>query len=100
MQYHVAVYMLEYPGGQPYYVKVNMYMDYLGTIRGNDILWKNYNGDDVALEEAGEDLNDVRVIIDEHTVEIKGFVQDGYADINGKYRIETSSPDSWGVPID
>lgn len=100
MQYHVAIYMLEYPGGQPYYVRVNIYMDYLGTVKGNDILWKNYNGDDSALEEGGEDLSNVRVIINEDIVEVQGFVQEGYADINGKYTIETSSPDSWGVPYD
>jgi len=100
MQYKVDLFMPVHDRYGYYYVQIDMYMDDLNKVNGSEILWKNYLGDDLALEEGGENLENVSVTVGTDTVQVKGFRQEGYNDANGKYKIETTSPDSWGIPYD
>jgi len=100
MSYHVILFMMVSGGGYISYVSMDLYMDDLGSHRGDEILWKNYLGDDLAIEEGGENLTHVHVNVDAKTVNVTGYTLDGFRMINGNYKVETSSPDSWGIPTD
>jgi len=105
MQYHIAYY---YPfaslsHGSPCtkyeYVTTHMYMDHLGTLTGDEIVWKNFEGGDIPFGERGESIDNIRISIDSNIVKVDGLVS-GYKDENGIYKIETTSPDSWDTPIE
>jgi len=100
MNYHVILFMPVSGGGYISYVSIDLYMDDLGSHRGDEILWKNYLGDDLAIEESGENLTHIRVNVDAKTVNVTGYTLDGFRMINGNYKVETSSLDSWGIPTD
>ena len=40
-----------------------MDMDHLGTLRGDKIIWKNFEGHDVPFEENGESIDSTKVIL-------------------------------------
>lgn len=81
------------------YATIHMYMDHLGALTGDEIIWKNFEGQDVPFEERGESIDNIRVSIDSTKVMLSGLVS-GYKNENGTYKIETSSPDSWSTPIE
>lgn len=81
------------------YVTTHMYMDHLGTLSGDEIIWKNFEGQEIPFGERGESIDNIRVSIDSNTVKVDGLVS-GYKDENGIYKIETTPPDSWDTPIE
>jgi len=81
------------------YATTHMYMDHLGALTGDEIVWKNFEGGDIPFGERGESINNIRVSIDSNIVKVDGLVS-VYQDENGIYKIETTSPDSWDTPIE
>ena len=104
MSYHVAAYR---PASQlshnptactKYeYISFHIYFDEYGTFNGDEIVWKNFQGGDIPFVENGEVQSNITITISKDKIVIKGFRNQIE---NGTYKIETSSPDSWGVPID
>jgi len=52
---------------------------------------------ELPFEENGQNMNDIRMIVTNQAVQIQG-VKGGI--LNGTYKVETTSPDSWDVPIE
>jgi len=105
MAYHIAYYFPlaisshSSPCTKYEYATTHMYMDHLGALRGDEIVWKNFEGQDIPFEERGESIDNIRISIDSNIVKVDGLVS-GYKDENGIYKIETTSPDSWDTPIE
>ena len=104
MAYHIGVYRpygeLAHSGAgctKYDYSSFQMYTDKnSGTIRGDEIIWKNYFDENAPIEEQGNILSYITVIITHDTVEIRGFKD---TKENGIYKIEHTPPESWGVPL-
>jgi len=77
------------------YSKIDFYTDDLGQINGDKVIWKNSYGD-VNFSDYGEDPAKIRLYFSKEKVAVSGW--NSYND--GTYKVETTSPDSWGVPID
>ena len=76
------------------YAKIDIYTDDLGMITGDKVIWKSLYGD-LAFEDYGEDPENITLQLSNEKVIISGWSR-----INdGTYKVEISSPDSWGVPI-
>jgi len=78
------------------YTSFHLYLDHLGEINGDEIIWKNFQGGDIPLEENGEIRSNIVVKILKDKVIFSGFNDNAN---NGEYTIEQSSPESWGVPL-
>ena len=103
MMYHITIYI---PYGQlshspqctQYsYIPIHIYADSLGTLRGDEVIWDNGYGQDLPFQDNGDKKENIVLNISKEKIVIKGF-RDNHQ--NGTYKVETSSPDSWGVPID
>ena len=107
MQYHIVLYEPFGTGGAHSikcgsweYVPTHIYTDKLGTMNGNDVIWKNLDEMDYPFEQNGQNIRDVHLIISKDKITIQGFnYKSGLNTMNGTYKVETTSPDSWGVPI-
>jgi hypothetical protein len=101
MQYHFTIYI---PGSGVQhsprcptwtYGTIEIYSDKLGNVLGDEVLWNNIYGE-VNFSDYGEDPHNIKLYLSSDKVVIQGW-----GDVqNGTYKVETSSPDSWGVPID
>lgn len=76
------------------YAKIDIYTDDMGTITGDKVIWNNLYGE-VAFQDYGVDPANITLNFLNKAVTISGW--DRYH--NGTYKVETSSPDSWGTPI-
>ncbi len=76
------------------YAKIDIYTDDMGTVTGDKVIWKSLYGD-VGFKDYGVDPANITLVFSNKSVVIAGW--DRYH--NGTYKIETTSPDSWGVPI-
>lgn len=107
MQYHIILYEPFSDGGAHSlkcgswnYIPTHIYTDNLGELRGDEVIWKNLDGQDFPFEERGQASHDIYLNITLNTIEIKGFsYKSGNDTMNSSYKVETSSPDSWGIPI-
>ena len=104
MRYHISLYFSAPIGSHSVsvkcteyeYVAIHIYVDDVGVVKGDSIIWKNGRGDEFPLEENGDQGENITVGITNDTVTVNGF-QDNK--INGTYKVETTSPDSWGEVI-
>jgi len=107
MQYHIILYEPFSDGGGHsikcgswHYIPTHIYTDKLGSLNGTEIIWKNLDGDDFPFATGGQNSSDIHVVIQNNTIKVQGFsYKSGNDTMNGTYKIETTSPDSWGVPI-
>jgi len=107
MQYHITLYEAFQDGGAHsiqcgdwHYIPTHIYTDRLGVIEGDEIIWKNLDGQEFPFEENGMSASEVHLNITKKSIEVQGFTyKSGNDTMNGTYRVEVSSPDSWGVPI-
>jgi len=104
MQYHITLYEPASNGGthtmkcQSWtYSPFHIYTDRLGTLTGEDVIFKNLDECPPPFEENGQNNSDIHLSITKHTINISG-VNGGI--FNGTYKVETSSPSSWGIEID
>jgi len=104
MQYHYVIFE---PSGElshslgctKYeYVPLHIYVDDIGNVSGDSIVWKNPEGNEVPFGEQKENEKNIILSITKDKIRVSGFLN-GYKNLNGTYQIETSSPDSWGVSI-
>jgi hypothetical protein len=105
MMYHYTLYTPQYGTSHTpsfkcpkaeYYVS-DIYTDDLGTVNRNNFIWIHHSGS----FEIPFDLNsrkNIYVTFEQNGIIVKGMNGE-FADFNGKYKLETTSPDSWGVPI-
>jgi hypothetical protein len=102
MQYHYSIYIPSAKSGHSpsvkcseyEYSKIDIYTDDLENVRGDAVIWKSLYGD-LAFEDYGE--NPANITLDFSTEKV---IISGWSSINdGTYKVETSSPDSWGIPI-
>jgi len=104
MQYHYVIFepsgeLSHSPGCTKYeYIPLHIYVDDIGTVSGDSVVWKNPEGNEVPFEEQGENEKNIVLLITKDKIIVSGFLN-GYKNLNGTYQIETSSPDSWGVSI-
>jgi len=104
MMYHLGIFPpygnLSHSSGvctQYVYASSHLYMDKNhGTLRGDEIVWKNIFGEDLPIEERGGILSDIRVTISKDSVTIS---RSSLESDNGIYKIESTPPNSWGVLI-
>lgn len=76
------------------YSKIDIYTDDLGTTTGDRVIWKSLYGD-LAFVDYGENPANITLSFSNEKVVISGW-----SSINdGTYKIENTSPNSWGVPI-
>jgi hypothetical protein len=102
MSYHVAVYV---PASQlshnltactKYeYDSFHMYVDHFGTLNGDEIIWKNFEGGEIPFAENGEVQSDITVKIFKDKIVLSGFKDNAE---NGVYKIETTPPDGSLIP--
>jgi len=104
MQYHIILYQPSYGGGTHSfkcgswsYSPFHVFTDRLGTLKGDEVIIKGMGMSEPPYVDYGQVLNDINLLITRDTVKITGVKGEVY---NGVYKVETSSPDSWGVPID
>jgi len=103
MQYHIILYQPSYRGGTHIptcgsweYSPFHVFTDKLGKLKGNDVIIKSLDMAEPPYVDHGQNLNDISLMITKKTISISGVKGGVY---NGTYTVETSSPDSWGVPI-
>jgi len=103
MQYHITLYQPSYGGGTHSfkcgswsYSPFHVFTDRLGTLKGDEVIIKGMGMSEPPYVDYGQVLNDINLLITRDTVKITGVKGEVY---NGVYKVETSSPDSWGVPI-
>ena len=105
MQYHIILYQPSYGGathsfrcGSWTYSEFHIYTDNLGAMKGDDVIWKNGGGhfDGLPFSKNGQQMHDINLVITKNNIQISGVKGNIF---NGKYRVETSSPDSWGIRI-
>jgi len=102
MRYHISIYLptalsphsptvkcSEYE-----YSKIDLYTDDLGEVRGDRLIWKSIYGD-VNFSDYGENPANIMVYFSKEKVVITGWNTND----DGTYKVETTSPDNWGVPI-
>lgn len=104
MQYHIILYQPSYGGGTHSfkcgswsYSPFHVFTDRLGTLRGDEVIIKSIDMAEPPYVDHGQNLSDIRLVITKNTIQITGVKGGVY---NGTYKVETSSPDSWGVPIE
>ena len=104
MQYHIILYDPASNGGthtmkhQSWtYSPFHIYTDRLGTLTGEDVIFKNLDECPPPFEENGQNNSDIHLSITKDTINISG-VKGGI--FNGTYKVETSPPSSWGIEID
>ena len=101
MQYHFTIYIpgtgVQHSPSCPTwtYGTIEIYSDNLGNQRGDEVLWNNIYGE-VGFSDYGENPHNIQLFLSKDKVLISGWADAQ----NGTYKVETSSPDSWGVPID
>jgi len=78
------------------YFPSEVYTDNLGTVDLNSLIWKNLDGDDMPIR----NRNKVKFIFSSQYVTINGLENEEIKNYGGRYKIEISSPDSWGIPIE
>jgi len=100
MQYHVSIYIpgsgvQHSPRCPSYdYAKIDIYTDSLGNLRGDEVIWNNSYGE-VGFTDYGIDPKNIQLLLSSDKV-----VVTHWDDVhNGTYKVETSSPASWGVSI-
>ena len=107
MRYHAVIYTISESGGlNPHnlstsckeyeYIPEHIYFDEFGTMNAEQVVWKNYMREDIPFSENGEIRSNVILNISTNAIGINGF-KDNY--LNQTYSIDTTSPESWGVPI-
>ncbi|RUM76858.1 MAG: hypothetical protein DSZ12_01150 [Sulfurovum sp.] len=103
MQYHITLYQLSYGGGTHSfkcgswsYSPFHVFTDRLGTLKGDEVIIKGMGMSEPPYVDYRQVLNDINLLITRDTVKITGVKGEVY---NGVYKVETSSSDSWGVPI-
>ena len=102
MQYHIVLYQPSYGGGTHSfkcgswsYSPFHVFTDRLGVLRGDEVIIKSL---DMGLPPYyGQDPSEISLVIGKDTIKISGVNGGVY---NGTYKVETTSPDSWGVPIE
>ena len=102
MRYHYSIYIPSALSGHSpsvkctkyEYAKIDIYTDDLGTITGDKVIWNNLYGE-VAFQDYGEDPKNITLHFSNEAVTISGWSSAN----NGVYKIETTPPESWGVPI-
>jgi len=101
MQYHFTIYV---PGRgvqhsakcAPWtYGPIEIYSDNLGALLGDEVLWNNIYGE-VSFVDNGVDPHNIKLNLSETQISIQGMGNQH----DGTYKVEITSPDSWGVPID
>lgn len=104
MQYHIILYEPSYGGGTHSfkcgswsYSPFHIFTDRLGTLREDEVIIKSIDMAEPPYVDDGQDLGDIGLLITRDTIKITG-VKGGVYD--GTYKVETTSPDSWGIPID
>lgn len=78
------------------YLPSQVYTDDLGTVSRNNLVWISYYNEEIPFDENMR--QNTSFTFTKREVTIKGLTQD-FKDLNGVYKIEETSPDSWGVPI-
>ena len=78
------------------YITSEIYTDDLGIVNGSQVIWKNkLGGSDMETEEKMKELT---FTFSQQLLRVDGYKNE-YTYLNISYKVETSSPDSWGVPI-
>ncbi|MBA1420610.1 MAG: hypothetical protein FAF03_07080 [Epsilonproteobacteria bacterium] len=107
MRYHFTLYEVLANGGvNPHnlsvsckeyeYYKSEIYTDDLGAVNGSQVIWKNrFQGRDM---QTSEQMAKLTFTFSDTQVQIDGF-ENEYSFENIDYKVETSSPESWGIPI-
>ncbi len=104
MQYHFVLFepsgKLSHSAGctEYEYIPLHVYVDNMHNVKGDEMVWRNPEGYEVPFAEFGENPEDIRLSINQNQINVSGL-RDGYKNLNGAYKIEVSSPDSWGVSI-
>jgi hypothetical protein len=104
MRYHFILY--EPVEGSPHspsfkcpkqeYLSSNVYTDDLGRVNRNNLVWISFYNEEIPFDETMK--KNTFFTFTKEFVEINGLTGD-FQDLNGKYKIETTSPDSWGISI-
>ena len=102
MQYHITLYQPSYGGGTHSfkcgswsYSPFHVFTARLGVLRGDEVIIKSL---DMGLPPYyGQDPSEISLVIGKDTIKISGVNGGVY---NGTYKVETTSPDSWGVSIE
>jgi len=81
------------------YSTMYIYSDDLGTLKGDKVIMVDGINEPLPLAETGQQKEDITLILSKKQIVIEGF-NNNQKFRNGTYQVETSSPDSWGVPID
>ena len=77
------------------YATSHIYTDSLGSQNGSSIIWKSSQDFEMISQNV---LDSAYFVFGDETIQISGLKgSDEY--YNGTWKIEKSSPDSWGVPI-
>jgi len=104
MQYHITLYQPSYGGGTHSfkcgswsYSPFHVFTDRLGILRGDEVIIKSIDMVEPPYVDHGQNLGDISLIISRDMVKISGVNGGVY---NGTYKVETTSPNSWGVPIE
>jgi len=80
------------------YGKSHIYVDDLGSVSGDLVLWMAlYQGQTSDMIPLDIKKN-ATFVFGESQISITGL-SGGYEYLNGTWKIETSSPNSWGIPI-
>jgi len=94
MQYHITLYapygQLSHSGAgctQYEYLIIHIYTDRLGTMRGDEALWRYENGDELNLSEVGENAHNVQLNISQSSVDVSGF-RATFERENGHYPVQ------------
>ena len=77
------------------YYSFQLYFDHYGTLNGDEIIWKNFQGGEIPFVENGEVQSNITVTITKDKITISGFNDNTN---NGEYPIEKLGPETWGVP--
>ena len=104
MQYHITLYQPSYGGGTHSlkcgswsYSPFHVFTDRLGALRGDEVIIKSIDMAEPPYVDYGQNLSEISLLIGKDTVTISGVKGGVY---NGTYEVETTSLDSWGVPIE
>ena len=80
------------------YGKSHIYVDDLGRVNGDSVIWiASYQGQTSDMIPSDIKKN-AYFVFSKNEITIDGL-SGGYEYLNGTWKIETSSPSSWGVPI-
>jgi hypothetical protein len=80
------------------YGKSHIYTDNLGSVNGDSVIWKSfYQGQNFNMVPT-DVLDSAHFVFGDKSIQISGL-KDVYEYLNGTWKIEKTSPDSWGIPI-